>query len=377
MRLHVVVRSIAPSGGFGGLERSAADHVSEMRNAGIDVLVHAPLVSSTEGKRVDWPTMRRPRSLVQGVAYSAWVRRAASSLVENLRLGDVVHLHGSAAAAASMIPSSVPTVMNPHGLEEFDPMGLSTFAVRPILRHLSLTGARAVSRVVSTDSSITGALVKKLRIPESKVVLIPNSVDALALRSIAASHRSSDVWGDGGGSIVSVGRVEHNKGYDLLAAALAACSDLPWTWTHYGSGSQDEYLRRVLSDLSIKDRVRIVAGASDAEVQHAFSRAGLFVQPSRSEGSSLTTLEAMAHGAFILACAVGGIPDKITNGAEGLLTVPQLAVMSRDLRHAIGLVGSPAARKMGKSAMARVEKDFSSRSTAKSYVNLYQGLLVQ
>lgn len=372
-KLHVAVRSIAPSGGFGGLERAAADHVARMREIGLDVVVYAPGIDTAEGVVVPWPAVSRPQSMLHGAAYARWTQSLARVLHDAVAPGDVVHFHGSSAAAATMLPKRVPAVMNPHGLEEFDPIGPTTLAVRPILRHLSLRGATACARVISTDRSISASLVRKLRIDEKKVAMIPNAVDATALRSLAASSRGSmeDAIAT---NVVSVGRIEHNKGYDLLAAALVQNRDLPWRWTHFGSGSQREAVWSIIGNASLVDRVSFVSGASDAEVQGALSRADLFVQPSRSEGSSLTTLEAMAHARFILATAVGGIPDKISSGVDGLLSSPDVDALTSDLRLALKAARTQTAFRMGALAAQRVEREFSAKAATEACVSLYQTL---
>ncbi|MGQ9481228.1 MAG: glycosyltransferase, partial [Chloroflexus sp.] len=48
----------------------------------------------------------------------------------------------------------------------------------------------------------------------------------------------------------------------------------------------------------------------------------LFIHPTRYEGSSLVTLEAMIHRRPVVASAIGGIPDKVFPGRNGLLVQP-------------------------------------------------------
>src|SRR5262249_32959670 len=65
------------------------------------------------------------------------------------------------------------------------------------------------------------------------------------------------------------------------------------------------------------------AGRVEERVLHAlYERADLLVHPTRYEGSSLVTLEAMAHGRAVVATRAGGIPDKVTDGVQGRLVAP-------------------------------------------------------
>ncbi len=61
---------------------------------------------------------------------------------------------------------------------------------------------------------------------------------------------------------------------------------------------------------------------SENELHNLYSLSNLFAHPTLYEGSSLVTLEAMAHGLPIIASAAGGIPDKVSNGINGFLTSP-------------------------------------------------------
>jgi glycosyltransferase involved in cell wall biosynthesis len=102
--------------------------------------------------------------------------------------------------------------------------------------------------------------------------------------------------------------------------------DAHFSWDHYGNGKMKDKIIEYSNKNNIPLKVHM--GASDEEVQSAIANSSIFVQPSRYEGSSLTTLEAMTHGALIVAMPVGGIPDKIFDKNTGFLcksvTVPEL-----------------------------------------------------
>jgi glycosyltransferase involved in cell wall biosynthesis len=68
--------------------------------------------------------------------------------------------------------------------------------------------------------------------------------------------------------------------------------------------------------------VQLLGAVDEATLHNLYELATLFVHPTRFEGSSLVTLEAMAHRRPIVATAVGGIPDKVVRGRNGYLVTP-------------------------------------------------------
>ena len=95
-------------------------------------------------------------------------------------------------------------------------------------------------------------------------------------------------------------------------------------------------------------------GWLDADAKaRALREADIFLLPSTSEGLPVALLEAMAYGKPIVATRVGGIPDVLADGTEGVLVPPgDVAALAA----AVGeLVGDPdRARELGRAAKERV-----------------------
>ncbi|GAA12557.1 putative glycosyltransferase [Gordonia alkanivorans NBRC 16433] len=165
-----------------------------------------------------------------------------------------------------------------------------------------------------------------------------------------------------------------NKGYDLLAQALgdrriqdAVGKSL--RWTHFGDGAALDSVRAYANDHGVDLRIR--SGCSDEEVQSELSGADLFVQPSRYEGSSLTTLEAMVHGRRIVATPVGGIVDKVIDGVTGHLAAE---VTVESIAEAILRALGDEENSCGRGAMEAVNGRFSSEAESLLYQHLYKSL---
>jgi glycosyltransferase involved in cell wall biosynthesis len=94
------------------------------------------------------------------------------------------------------------------------------------------------------------------------------------------------------------------------------------------------------------------------------------------EGSSLVTLEAMAHGLPVVASAVGGIPDKVVDGETGFLVAPS---DSRALAERLTwLMSRPTeSAHMGRRGRARVERLFTWQRVAADTAQLFRTLLAE
>jgi len=378
LRVGVAVRRISFGDGIGGMERAAGDHVKGLVERGVAVTLFVPRAAidgeapaAVEVVDVPWPDWLGPRTPL-AASYPLWVRRLASAIDAAPNQLDVLHVHGGTAGV--LRPgllggaSTIPSVANPHGMEEFNATTPLRTLGRLVLRRLARQ-AKHATRVVATDTVLIDVVRQHLDVTDTQIVVIPNAVDIDRLRGLVDRAALSD-----GFTVVSLGRLVTNKGYDLLLEALrdeAVRAELPqgWSWAHYGSGAEDASLLAAAARPPAVP-LDIRSGRSDAEVQTAVAAADVFVQPSRYEGSSLTTLEAMAHGVVVVGTAVGGIPDKIQDGVTGFLATQASAA---DLADAI-LRALASSEDVGVAAAHLVEERFSSTSASASYRDLYLSL---
>jgi glycogen synthase len=236
--------------------------------------------------------------------------------------------------------------------------------------------------VVATDHAMRAEVARLLAIPHNKVVVLPNGVDVAALRALVSEKVQADlrarfpVLNVDYPLGISVGRLEANKGFDHLIRALAGLpTDGPlWRWAFVGEGSLKEKLVTLTGELGIADRVLFTGSLSDTELHSLYAMCDLFAHPTLYEGSSLVTLEAMAHGLAVVASAVGGIPDKVRDGETGWLVPPadETALQSR----LQWLLHHPRERaEMGHRGMLLAQTDFSWQRVAKQTKELLTQLI--
>ena len=80
-------------------------------------------------------------------------------------------------------------------------------------------------------------------------------------------------------------------------------------------------MRQLAADLGLAGRVHFLGQRRD--IPDLLAALDIFVLPSHSEGVSLALLEAMAAGLPVIATAVGGLPEVVTDGENGLLIPPK------------------------------------------------------
>ncbi|RPI55075.1 MAG: glycosyltransferase family 1 protein, partial [Acidobacteria bacterium] len=147
-----------------------------------------------------------------------------------------------------------------------------------------------------------------------------------------------------------------------------------WRWVLVGDGPMRDALSKQLASTNIRDRIVLWGRAELADLHGWYAAATLFVHPTLYEGSSLVTLEAMAHRLAVVATRAGGLPDKVEPGVNGWLVQPGDA---EALAGAIREAFHDRARltKMGAASRALVEKEFSWQTATDRTMQLYEELL--
>ncbi|HDK27526.1 MAG TPA: glycosyltransferase family 1 protein [Candidatus Atribacteria bacterium] len=128
-------------------------------------------------------------------------------------------------------------------------------------------------------------------------------------------------------NILYAGFLTENKGVHILLEAFARFREkyhTPDIKLHLaGDGYFRPKLEEICQQLKITENVIFYGFIGDKEkLKQLFREADMFVLPSKSEGIPKVLLEAMAYGVPILTTNVGGIPDIIEDGVNGLLIPP-------------------------------------------------------
>lgn len=175
------------------------------------------------------------------------------------------------------------------------------------------------------------------------------------------------------GALVFMGRLGERKGIHLLIEAVSGLArDLEWKLYVGGDGDIDGVLAHV-NRVGLADRIEVMGWVDEDEKAEILKRAAVLVLPSYAEGLPVSLLEAMAYAVPVVATPVGGIPDLIEAGREGLL-VPVGDV--QELRRAIDFLlrNADVARAMGRRGRTEYENKYSANVVIPTLEGVYQEL---
>jgi glycosyltransferase involved in cell wall biosynthesis len=146
-----------------------------------------------------------------------------------------------------------------------------------------------------------------------RIACIPNPVALPATVCASRQH----------GLVVFSGRCEASKGiFDLLEAAGVLRAQVPGLRIECAGDGDLGKVQRYAQSMGMDARVKLRGWLDKRAAADLLGRASAFVLPSYAEGLPMALLEAMAAGCPVVATRVGGIPDLVTDGVDGLLVPP-------------------------------------------------------
>jgi glycosyltransferase involved in cell wall biosynthesis len=213
----------------------------------------------------------------------------------------------------------------------------------------------ASDAVIAVSRFVAGELQRANAVPPARLHVLPNLVDVAHVARITATPPWDTVGlAPDAPFLLFVGKLEPNKGAQLLPAALRAAGvgpDLPVVLA--GDGPLEGRLRREGAAAGLDLRF---AYLDNDDVLRLMARAVMLLFPSAwNEPLSRVLLEGCAAGACILALDTGGTPDAIT-GDSGVL-VPDMAAFARELRALLSDVPRRETLRQGARTIARARFD--------------------
>jgi glycosyltransferase involved in cell wall biosynthesis len=206
---------------------------------------------------------------------------------------------------------------------------------------------------------------EKVGIPDERTAVLWMGVDTSKYEGEGEDRRT---YQQNRLHLVTVARLNAMKGHAhaLAAMRLALDQGYDFRYTIAGEGPHRAEIEAAIARLGLAERVVLAGTLSETAVRTLLQEADAFVLPSvgLGEAAPVSVMEAMASGLPVVASIIGGTPDMIDHGVDGLL-VPQAD--EPKLADALMLLaGQPQERRrLGAAARLRAKRDFDTQSTAR------------
>ena len=283
---------------------------------------------------------------------------------------DVLHPHGYKAdlyAFAAATGNRAALLATSHNW----PSRLWSMRAYAVLDRLVL---RRFGKVIVVSDTVADIL-RRSGVPADRVAMIPNGVDLDRFRGGVPRLRNE--MGLGHSPVVGfVGRLVKEKGGSLLIRAAQQVLRVhpKASFVLVGNGPACQEWQAEASKLGIAKHV-FFAGARN-DMPEVYASFDMVVLPSEIEALPMCLLEAMAAGKPVIATRVGAVPKLVLDAKTGFLlesgdVTPLTTAILR-------LLENPSmAYRLGENGRAHVAQHFSAQGMAKSYIGMYEQLLVR
>jgi glycosyltransferase involved in cell wall biosynthesis len=243
------------------------------------------------------------------------------------------------------------------------------------LQDASRRAVRLVDCFTTVSEDLKNYFVNELGIREKSIMVVPNGIDTSRFSPGPRTKALNDLLPDKfeGKVLISVGRLTEAKDQITLLSAIELLRKQSRNiyLILVGDGEMRKPLEKEIAQKKLTDCVYLAGSRSD--VDQLLPGADAFILSSKREGFPMAILEAMAAGLPVIATKVGGIPEVIQDGQNGILVPAQDPV---SLVNAICRVldESELAADLARKARLTIEKKYSLTTITEAYSRIYLSL---
>ncbi|MDD5463324.1 MAG: glycosyltransferase [Methylococcales bacterium] len=200
----------------------------------------------------------------------------------------------------------------------------------------------------------------RVGIPKEKTITIVNAI------SREYVSESNVEWPKGKRRFLFAGRFDRQKGMDVFVEAMRNFGSEGFAYV-IGEASEGD-----IAIHNLPENLKVTGWLQRNVVQSYFESCDVFVIPSRWEGVPISALEALRAGRALIASRVGGLPELVTDGVNGILinknSVDELVIAMRK-------ISDQDVVAMGNASRERFENFFTSERLNLALIKLYRKLL--
>ncbi len=290
-----------------------------------------------------------------------------------LRIGrfDIIHTHAYSAGTIGRVCAflaAIPVIIS-HNHSVYGYYKRYHHFVEWLLSHFT-------DRIICVSDKVKKFSIETQRINSLKFLTIYNGIDEVSpTQEKPPSFLRKELGIPLDHSVIcTITHLEEHKGVLFLikAASLLLASRENISFLLVGKGSLMEELRALCTKFNIEQSVIFTGERID--IPEILSLTDIFVLPSIREGLGISILEAMSHGKPIIATKVGGIPEIVSDGVNGVLVPPR---NPEALSSAIDelLTDREKRRQMGSQGRRICDQHFNTKAMINKIEMLYEQLL--
>lgn len=273
----------------------------------------AAIMSSGELSLVSayWVETMDDRSTIRKIAslFSAYI-----NYLLRLPFSDLVHIHTSSGTSfyrktlfmSLALLFRKPYVLHIHPSHFIDFVNNANGLGRSIITRFSQCAATVIALSEGTASQL------KRILGVNKVDVLPNPCPYPVISNFSRDARSRE--------ILFAGKIMKAKGcFELLNAFAIVVKKIPESRLVMAGNGEVERFKRHAEELGLSNHVAFTGWIDGEALLAAYQRASILCLPSHSEGLPVSILQAMSQGVAVIATPVGGIPEIIKSGKNGIL----------------------------------------------------------
>jgi glycosyltransferase involved in cell wall biosynthesis len=182
------------------------------------------------------------------------------------------------------------------------------------------------SQYVIAPSQVYKLMLARMGVNLERIEVIPYGVDLRRFNPSRDGGNFKKLFNlEGSRVILTVGRLNYQKGFHYLLAAMPKILlQVPNAkLVIVGEGELMKYLKDLSYSLGLRNNVVFTGVLPQSSISEAYASADVFVLPSLFESLGISLLEAQAMAKPVVGTRVGGLPEAMAEGKSGILVEPK------------------------------------------------------
>lgn len=214
------------------------------------------------------------------------------------------------------------------------------------------------SVVIQTKGS---AVYYEKWLSSKKIIIINNPIQTIFCKDPVLTNTKENI-------ILSVGRLVHQKNFEMLIKSFSQVSRSNWRLVIVGEGKQREMLTQLIEEYKMGHCISLVGGTE--HIIDWYKKASIFVLPSRFEGYPNALIEAMAMGLCVISTNCNYGPSEIINHGENGILIKSNSIGELKIALEMLIMDEESRNILGNKAML-IRDQLSIERIAKQWENLF------